>query len=150
MTNIKLSLSNKGGGKDLKEKTLIALILLVAVLVTFSMAVYLAFAGTIGYEEVASAGIIVILVAFAAYILWDKAKNKSKGLPAGDKRTKNITYKAGYYGFIAAIWSAVFAPLFVDIFFGYEMESDLVSGAVVLIGGLVFAASYLYMARKGN
>ncbi len=61
-----------------------------------------------------------------------------------------INYKAGFYGFIAAIWSAVFGPLFIEILFDYELEGSRVTAVVVLVSGFVFAASYLYMNRKGN
>jgi uncharacterized membrane-anchored protein len=121
-----------------------------AALVLTTLAIYLSTARTIFYGEIASLIVIILLVGFALYILLDKARNMKKGLPAADERTKNNTYRAGYYGFIAAIWSAVFAPLFTDIIFGYEMESDYVTASVVIIGGIVFALSYLYLSRKGK
>jgi hypothetical protein len=133
---------------EMKPKILITLGILVVALVLITFATYLASAETILYGEIASLAIILILVIFAIYILWDMTRNVSKGLPTGDERTKHITYQAGYYGFIAAIWSVVFAPLFTNIIFDYEMETDYISGAVVLISGLVFAISYLYLSRK--
>ena len=51
---------------------------------------------------------------------------------------------------IAAIWGAVFVPLVIDILFDYELPGHLVTGVVVLCGGLVFMISYMYLAWKGN
>jgi uncharacterized membrane protein YqhA len=134
----------------MKDKIGIALVLLITILVSISFAVYITFAGTIGYVELASVAMVIILVAFSAYIIWDRARNISKGLPARDERLEKINYKAGYYGFIAAIWSAVGVPLLSDILFGHELEGSLVTAAVVIISGFAFAASYLYLARKGS
>jgi len=71
-------------------------------------------------------------------------------LPASDERLKNVSYRAGYYGFIAAIWSAVFAPVLADTLLGHELEGHLVTAVVVIVSGFVFAVSYLYLAQKGH
>jgi hypothetical protein len=84
------------------------------------------------------------------YIIWDKIKNVQKGLPAKDERIISINYKAGYYGFIAAIWSVVLIPTIIDIIFGYELDGGDISAIVVLISGFVFVVSYLYLYRKGK
>jgi hypothetical protein len=134
----------------MKEKIMIALASTVTGLVLISLTAYFSFTRTIGIVEVTSIAIISIIVAFAIYIIWDRARNVSKGLPVQDERLKNISYKAGYYGFIAAIWSAVFAPVFTDIIFGQELEGHLVTAVVVIVAGVVFAISYFYLAWKGN
>lgn len=134
----------------MKDRIGIVLGLLVTILVCISLVAYITFAGTIGYAELAPIAIVIILVAFSAYILWDRARSISKGLPAKDERLENINHKAGYYGFIAAIWSAVGVPVLTDILFGHELEGSQVTAAVVIISGFVFATSYLYLARKGN
>lgn len=134
----------------MKDRIVVALGLSLVVLVLISTIAYITFAGTIGYGEIASVAIVAILVSFATYIMWDRARNISKGLPAADERLKNINYKAGYYGFIAAILSAVLAPALADILLDYELEGHLVTAAVVISAGFAFAASYLYLARKGS
>ncbi len=134
----------------MKDKMVIALGFSVVALVLMSVTVYVIFSGTIGYGEIASVAVVGVLVAFATYVLWDRVKSVSRGLPAKDERLKNINYKAGYYGFIAAIWSAVGAPVLADILFGHKLEGHLVTAVVVVFSGFVFAASYLYLARKGN
>jgi hypothetical protein len=134
----------------MKDRIGIAIGLLIAALVIISLTAYITFAGTIGYGELAATAVVIILVVFSAYILWDRARSVSKGLPAKDERLVNINYKAGYYGFIAAIWSAVGAPLAADVFFGHELEGSHVTAVVVIVSGFVFAISYLYLARKGN
>jgi cobalamin synthase len=134
----------------MKDKMMITLGLSLVILVLISLTAYVAFMGMIDYGEFATVAVVAVLVAFAAYVMWDRARSVSKGLPAADERLKNVNYKAGYYGFIAAIWSAVFAPVLGDILLGYELEGHLVTAVVVIVAGFVFAASYLYLARKGN
>jgi hypothetical protein len=136
--------------RTVKEKISIALGFLVVALVLISLTAYLAFAGTIWYGEIAAFALVIVIVAFATYVIWDRARCASKGLPAADERLKVVNYKAGYYGFIAAIWSAVFAPMLTDILFGQELEGHLVTAIVVVVSGFVFAATYLYLSRKGN
>ena len=146
MTNNKLPLPNKNSRQKILITTLIATIILVIITAT----TYFSAAGTIEIQEAVVFGIIAIISVFAIYKLYDISKNAKQGLPNDDERTKNITYKAGYYGFIAAIWSSVFGPVVVNIIFDYEMPADYVSAIVVLTAGLVFAVSYLYFNRKGR
>jgi len=131
-----------------KKGILIGIGIAAAVLVTLSF--YLLNAGNIELNEISLIGIVLILVAFALYILWDRIKNVKKGLPAQDERLKLTSYKAGNYGFIAAILSAVFGPLVIEILFDYELPGHLVTAVVVLVSGFVFASSYLYMYWKGK
>ena len=133
--------------KQTKYKMAIAMAFSLVIVVSVSLFAYIVFGGT---QAVGGVVVAVVLVAFATYILWDRARNVSKGLPAADERLKNVSYRAGYYGFIAAIWSAVFAPVFTDMLFGQELEGHLVTAVVVIAAGFTFAASYLYLARKGH
>jgi hypothetical protein len=133
--------------KDIKG-ILIGIGIAAAVIVTLSF--YLLNAGDIELEEIISIGIVLILVASAMYILWDRVKNIKKGLPAQDERLKLTNYKACSYGFIATIWSAVGGPLLSEILFDYEMPGHYVTAVVVLCGGLTFMIFYLYLAWKGN
>ena len=79
-----------------------------AVLVTLSF--YVLNAGNIELNEISLIGIVLILVVFAIYVLWDRIKNIRKGLPVKDERLKLTEYKAGFYAFIAAIL-VQFSPL---------------------------------------
>ena len=123
-------------------------LLIIAVLI--SLIVYFVSPSIIGNGEIITIIMILTIIVFAIYVIWDRAKNVSKGLPAKDERLVNINYKAGYYGFIAAIWTAVGAPTLMDIIFGYELEGHSITATVVIVSGLVFAISYLYLLRKGN
>jgi len=122
----------------------------IAVLILLTLALYVVSAGNIELIGIISIGIVIILVASASFILWDRLRNIRKGLPAKDERLIQINYKAGYYGFIAAMWSAVFGPLFIEILFDYELPGSRVSTVVVLVSGFVFVASYLYLSIKGD
>lgn len=148
--NKKLWLTNKRQKKMNPTKLIIALGFTGVALVLITLAIYLAYIQTIDLQVIALFAIIALIIIFALYVLWDKTKSVTKGLPAADERTKNISYKAGYYGFIAAIWSAVFTPVVVDIIFNYEMEGSQVSGVVVIVAGLVFFLSYLVLSGKGK
>ena len=120
------------------------------IVVILSMFFYVMNTGTIELNKIFPIAVAVILVVFALYVFWDRIKNVQKGLPAKDERLTNINYKAGYFGFIAAIWGAVGGPLIADIILGYELEGHYVTAIVVLVSGFVFVISYLYLARKGN
>jgi uncharacterized membrane protein YbhN (UPF0104 family) len=134
----------------MKHKLEIVFGLGIAVLVLVTLFFYVLNAGNIELGEIISIFIVIILIASAFYILWDRIKNMRKGLPAQDERLKITNYKACSYGFIASIWSAVGAPLITGIFFDYELPGNYVTAIVVLCGGLSFMISYLYLAWKGN
>jgi multisubunit Na+/H+ antiporter MnhB subunit len=131
-----------------KKEIIVATVLVAMVLLTLFF--YLMNTGEIELNQILLVGIVVILVGLAMYIIWDKIRNVQKGLPGKDERVISINYKAGYYGFIAAIWSAVFTPLFFDVSSGYELKGGDVTAIVVLIGGFVFVVTYLYLYWKGK
>ena len=131
-----------------KKGILIGIGIAAAVLVTLSF--YVLNAGNLELNEISLIGIVLIVVALAIYMLWDKIKNIRKGLPAKDERLILTNYKAGLYGFIAAIMSATFGPLVIEILFDHELPGHLVTAVVVLVSGFVFVASYLYMYWKGK
>jgi len=134
----------------LKDKIGIVLGIGIAAAVIVTLSFFVLNTGNLELNEIFPIGIVLILVALAIYVLWDRIKNVKKGLPAKDERLILTNYKAGYYGFIAAIWSAVFGPLVIEILFDYELPGHLVTAVVVLVSGFVFVASYLYLARKGD
>ncbi len=133
--------------KDLKG---IVLAILIGAAVLLTLFFYVIGTGEIELNEIILVGIVLILVGLAMFIVWDRLKNIQKGLPAKDERVISISHKAGYYGFIAAIWSAVLIPTMIDIIFGYEPDAGDISAIVVLVSGFVFVASYLYLYQKGK
>jgi hypothetical protein len=134
----------------IKEKIGLITGLIVILLVIITLALYFMNAGTLDLTGLASVALIIILVSAAIYVIWDRATNIRKGLPAKDERLVLTSYKAGYFGFIAAIWTAVVAPVLADILFDHELEGHYVTAAVVLVSAIVFMISYLLIARKGN
>lgn len=131
-----------------KKEIIVATILVAMVLVTLFF--YLIGTSEINFDQIVLISIVIVLVGLAMYIIWDKIRNVQKGLPGKDERTISINYKAGYYGFIAAIWSAVLIPTIIDIIFGYELDGRAISAIVVLVSGFVFVISYLYIYWKGK
>jgi len=134
----------------MKDKIGIVVGIGIAVLVLAALALYVISAENIELSEITSMSIVLILVSSATFILWDRLKNIRKGLPAKDERLVLVNYKAGYYGFIAAIWSAVGSNTIAGIIWDIELEGGHVSAVVVLVSGFVFVASYLYLSRKGD
>jgi amino acid transporter len=122
----------------------------ISILVILTLIIYLTAKESFEFFDITSIVIVLILIVSATYIIWDRLKNIRKGLPAKDERLVQVNYKAGYYGFIAAIWSAVFAPLLFEILFDYELPGSRVTAVVVLVSGFVFIASYLYLVKKGD
>jgi len=134
----------------MKDKIGIVLGIGIAAMVLVTLTLYIISAGNFELNEILLIGIVLIVVALAMYVLWDRIKNIRKGLPAKDERLILTNYKAGFYAFIAAIWSAAFGPLFFEILFDYELPGSRVSAVVVLVSGFVFVASYLYKYWKGK
>ena len=134
----------------MKDKIGIVLGIVVVAAVIVSLSLYILNVGNLRLDEIFPIGIVLIIIISTLYILWDRIKNIKKGFPAKDERIINISYKAGYYGFISAIWSAVFGPVVIDILFRYELESSRVSALVVIVSGFIFMISFLYIYWKGN
>jgi hypothetical protein len=131
-----------------KKEIIVSTVVVAGVLLTLFF--YLMGTGEIELNQIGLVGIAIVLVGLAMYIIWDKIRNVQKGLPGKDERTISMSHKAGYYGFIAAIWSAVFTPLFFDVSSGYELKGGDVTAIVVLVSGFVFVVSYLYLYWKGK
>jgi hypothetical protein len=134
----------------MKEKMTMLVGLGIAILLIFTFAFYLTAKDTIELFDILTILIIMILVISSIYLIWGRLKNIRTGLPAQDERLKLAGYKAGYYGFIAAIWSAIGSNLRYNILFYQELRGGLVVAAVVLVSGVVFMTSYIYLSRKGN
>ncbi len=134
----------------MKDKIGIVVGIGIAVLILAALSLYVISAENIELSEITSMSIVLILVSSATFILWDRLKNIRKGLPAKDERLVQVDYRAGYYGFIAAMWSAIGSNVIAGIIWDIELEGEHVSAVVVLVSGLVFVASYLYLSRKGD
>jgi hypothetical protein len=134
----------------MKEKMRIVVGAGIAVLVIFTFGFYLLAKETIELFDIITILIVATLVITSIYLIWDRLKNIRAGLPAQDERLKFAGYRAGYYAFIAAIWSAVGSNLGYVMLFDQELRGGLVTAAVVLVSGIVFMISYIYFSRKGN
>ena len=132
------------------QKLVIVMGVGITTLVVFTFAYYILANPSIELFDIISIPIILIIVLTSAYIIYDRYKNIKKGLPAQDERLKLAAYKAGYYGFVAAIWSAVGSNMGAIILFDQELRGGLVTAAVVLVSGIVFMLSYFYFSRKGE
>ena len=134
----------------MKDKLSIIVGFGVTALVIFTLFLYVVAKGSFELFDMITIPIVIILVASATYIIWDRMKNVKAGLPVADERLKIVSYKAGYYGFVAAIWSAVGSNMASIFLYDQELRGGLVVAAVVLVSGLVFIFSYLYLAVKGK
>ena len=132
------------------QKLVIILGIGITTLVVFTFLFYMLKEPDIGLFEYISVPIILTILLTSTFIIYDKYKNLKVGLPSQDERLRLAAYKAGYYGFVAAIWSAVGSNMGSIILFDQEPRGGLVVAAVVLISGLVFMGSYFYFSRKGS
>jgi len=132
------------------QKIVIIMGIGITTLVVFTFAFYMLADPSISLFDIISIPILLTIILTSSYIIYDRAKNIKKGLPAQDERLKQVGYKAGYYGFIAAIWSAVGSNMGSIIVTDQELRGGLVTAAVVLISGIVFMISFLYFSRKGE
>jgi len=132
------------------QKIVIIMGIGITALVVGTFAYYMLANSSIDLFEILSIPIILIIILTSTYIILDRYKNIKKGLPAQDERLKLAGYRAGYMGFIGAIWSAVGYNMLNIILFDQEPRGGLVVAAVVLISGIVFMLSYFYFSRKGE
>ena len=115
------------------QKLVIVLGIGITTLVIFTLGFYMLKDPAVELFDIITIPIILIIVLTSSYIIYDRYKNIKKGLPAQDERLKQSAYKAGYYGFIAAIWSAVGSNMLSIILFDESLPGNLVVAAVVLI-----------------
>lgn len=132
------------------QKLVIMMGIGITTLVVFTLGFYMLKDPAVELFDIVTIPIILIIVLTSSYIIYDRYKNIKKGLPAQDERLKQSAYKAGYYGFIAAIWGAVGSNMLSIILFGESLTGNLVVASVVLISGVTFIFSYFYFSRKGE
>jgi len=132
------------------QKIVIILGIGITTLVVSTFAYYMLAKPSIELFDIITIPILLIIILTSSYIIYDRAKNIKKGLPAQDERLKLAAYKAGYYGFVAAIWSALGSNMISIMLFDQDLRGGLVVAAVVLTSGAVFMLSYFYLSRKGN
>jgi hypothetical protein len=132
------------------EKVKIISGLIASVLVVLGLALYAMNIDAINPMEMGTGLIALLLVAGATYVFWTRMKSYRKGLPAEDEFSKKVNYKAGYYGFIAAIWSSVFIGWMEPLFVGMGLEFRHGPTMVLLVTGFVFIVSYIWMSRRGS
>lgn len=122
----------------------------ITTLVVFTFAFYILKDPSIELFDIISIPMIATIVLTSSYVIYDRYKNIKAGLPAQDERLKLAGYKAGYMGFIAAVWSAIGSNMLSIFIRDKDLEGNFVVAAVVLVSGAVFILSYFYFARKGE
>ena len=134
----------------MKDKLGVIIGIGITAMVSLTLFIYLTVKETIELFDIISIPIILIILFSASYIVYDRSKNIKKGLPVADERLKIVSYKAGYYAFIAAIWSAIGSNMASIFLYDQDLRGGLVVAAVVLISGIVFMISYLFLSVKGT
>jgi len=132
------------------QKLVIIMGIGITTLVVFTLGFYMLADPSIELFDIITIPIILIIVLSSSYLVYDKYKNMKAGLPTQDERLKIASYKAGYYGFIAAIWSAIGSNMASIFLFDQDLRGGLVVAAVVLISGITFILSYFYFSKKGE
>lgn len=134
----------------MKDKIKIVAGIGVIVVVIFTLLLYMISSDGREPSEYLLIVVPIIIILSASYMIGDRIKNMRSGLPQEDERSKSISYKAGYYGFIAAIWSAVGSNLASVMIYDEDLRGGLVVASVVLVSGLVFVIAYLVLMMKGD
>ncbi len=140
----------------MKEKMAVLTMAGVIVAVAVTMVLYASAAAGNSFDlsELLMVVIVVIILAAAIWVVKDRLGNLRKGLPAKDERQVGVSYKAGYYAWIASIWSSIgmmWTGIFLEEEFGMpELTANYVVAGVVLISSLVFFGMYFYLGRKGD
>jgi len=139
----------------MNEKNLILIAGIGVVLaVVFTMFFYAMNAGTLEIQEMAMIAIVFIIVLAALWLIKDKMGDIRKGLPTKDERERGLSQKAGYYAWMASIWSAIgtmWIGIFLEEEFGFPpIKANYVVAAVVLVSGLVFFLAYFWFRRRGE
>jgi hypothetical protein len=134
-----------------KSKLTFQVVLMVALGIGIALAVlgtlfmWLIGAGRLNLFEIFTSVIVLVLVAGASWFFVDKYKCFKRGMPLEDERMKQATQRAGYYAFIVAIWTAVFAG-FSEGF----LEVGQATGLVVLASAIVFIGLAIYFIKTGK
>lgn len=131
--------------RNLRVFLMIALGAGIALSVLGTLALWIFNAGVLDLWELSVPVIVLVLVAGASWFLVDKYRNFRKGLPLEDERMKLATQKAGYYSFIVAIWTAVFAGFLEGV-----VEVGQATGLVVLVSGLSFIGLAIFFVKTGK
>ena len=129
----------------MKEKRTVLTAIGIILAVICTMALYMLGAGELGIGEYSTMIIALLIVAGAVWFVKENITNIRKGLPTRDERSERINHRAGYYGFIAAIWIALGAAFLSEE--GIILP-DQVYAVVILGAVLVFVLSYIILARR--
>lgn len=118
------------------------LIILVALLVLISSLLWIfMLRGNISKGEVLQFGIIILLVLFALYIVYERIAGIRRGQPAEDELSKSLLQKAAASSYYISLYLWVFMIYLKD---RIEMDTELMLGSGILGMGIVFALSWLY------
>jgi hypothetical protein len=137
-----------------QQRLKIALTAVLSVTVLAGLAAYFMVDPAMNLSELLMIGIVIAIVGFAVIIVLRNIKALRQGLPSEDEMTKRITHKSGYYAFIAAIWITLGVSwsdvLWKEDLGGAGLTLGQASAIIIVLTGLVFVLSYLYLSRSGN
>jgi arginine exporter protein ArgO len=135
----------------MKEKIAVAFSVLLLAVVLLSLAVYF-LSGPAADIPVLIPVVALLVVAGAGFMVWRRVKAAKAGLKFKDEMERKISYKAGYYAFIATIYFCLALSWLIEEFpsmgiTGFEPRHG--PTLVLLFSGLVFVASYIILDRLG-
>jgi hypothetical protein len=138
----------------MKQKLVLLTGIGIVLAVAVTMMFYVSAMSSMNLQEYLMIFVIFIIVLAAAWLIKDRLGNMRKDLPVKDERQTGIAYRAGYYSWIASIWSAIgimWIGIFLEEELGYaSLTANWVVAGVVLISALVFFGSYFYLNRRGG
>ena len=132
---------------DGKKRTIIGL--LAAIMVIAGVGAWLYYGKPESISEAMLPAVTLILVAGALAFLLNNWRNVKSGLPVHDELSRKQAHKAGYYAYLSSIYLSLGL-----MYLSYKENPPLTAsqslGVVILLSGIVFMASALLLAKRGD
>lgn len=128
-------------------KTKTAMILTLAGTVTFFMGLWLySTMDDLGAFEYTAAGAVTLMVAFSAYIGFQRIKDEKKGIPADDEMSEMIKQKAAASAFAYSFYAWVAILIFT---IDSKLDIEVPIGLGILAMGVLFIGFWMYYLKTG-
>jgi peptidoglycan/LPS O-acetylase OafA/YrhL len=130
----------------MKTKTLLSLLISIVVIISLGVWMYFSLDGEFLAGDLLHAGIIILLVAFAGIIGFQRFRSEKRGEPAEDEFSKKVMRRAASTSFYVSLyWWLVFAYISEN----WQMEGGSLIGRGIMGMAIIFAISWFYYKWKG-
>lgn len=134
------------------KSALIGFGVVAAVLLT--LAFWAGNAGSLEFGETVVMAGVLALAGAAAFVVLKRGREIRAGFNPDDELSKKAGWKAGYYAYLASVWTAVgvmWLNILVTETYGFpDFSMGQVIAAIVIIPGIVFLALALLFRSRGK